>query len=281
MKQTMMIISLFVWSVLTVSADLLVYEGFNYGDLTNFEHNTANSSAAGGTGLSTSGWRQYNATVSTAGLVETSAGSYAPSWLDSTNGYMKINGGGAGNTWAFRSLASPIATHVDTTYYFSFVLRNQDSSGISTDGAKLVFRAGDGSTILYAGFTDTEALCLKAGSSSQVNGSTLFDSAAAVTLVGKVTLSASGSDTVSVSAFTGASGPGSEPVSWDLTSSAEFNWWQIAELGLNVNGGNSEVDFDEIRLGTTFDDVLPIPEPATLGLLGIGAAALWRLKVRR
>jgi len=42
-----------------------------------------------------------------------------------------------------------------------------------------------------------------------------------------------------------------------------------------VVAGNWQSDFDEIRLGTTFDSVTPIvPEPATAALLGLGGALL-------
>ena len=37
----------------------------------------------------------------------------------------------------------------------------------------------------------------------------------------------------------------------------------------NGGGGSRWIEYDEIRLGTTYDDVTPVPEPATMALLGI------------
>ena len=45
---------------------------------------------------------------------------------------------------------------------------------------------------------------------------------------------------------------------------------------LFAGGGNkpADADFDEIRIGTTFRSVAPIPEPATVGLVLLGGAVL-------
>ena len=43
---------------------------------------------------------------------------------------------------------------------------------------------------------------------------------------------------------------------------------------------SSAVTYDEIRIGSTFDDVVGVPEPATMTLLGLGAAALLRKRNR-
>ena len=58
------------------------------------------------------------------------------------------------------------------------------------------------------------------------------------------------------------------------TRSASFN-----QVRIQAGGGASPVDFDEIRLGTSYAGVTPVPEPAMLGLAG--AAALTLLARRR
>ena len=43
---------------------------------------------------------------------------------------------------------------------------------------------------------------------------------------------------------------------------------------LRFQSGTQPINFDELRIGTTFADVAPVPEPATAGLLAAGALGL-------
>jgi hypothetical protein len=49
-------------------------------------------------------------------------------------------------------------------------------------------------------------------------------------------------------------------------------------LHIYGSGGLGHSQFDEIRFGTTFADVSPIPEPSTYALIGLGLAALFTLR---
>jgi hypothetical protein len=52
-------------------------------------------------------------------------------------------------------------------------------------------------------------------------------------------------------------------------------------ISINVNTGDTSVaKFDEIRFGTSFADVSPIPEPSTYALLAAGLGALVWLRRR-
>ena len=43
---------------------------------------------------------------------------------------------------------------------------------------------------------------------------------------------------------------------------------------IRLQSGDQPINFDEFRIGTTYADVTPVPEPATAGLLAVGALAL-------
>lgn len=78
---------------------------------------------------------------------------------------------------------------------------------------------------------------------------------------------------------------GTEPLTAQVdgttTSSFQLNRLDIA--GGQTGGGNtvSKGWFDEIRFGTTFADVTPVPEPATWALLSLGGIAGLFLRRRR
>lgn len=73
-------------------------------------------------------------------------------------------------------------------------------------------------------------------------------------------------------------GTGSAPTATSTftinTGTQAFNYDRV-RLGI-FSGGGSSATFDELRLGTTWADVSPIPEPSSLLLLSVGALGLLR-----
>lgn len=62
----------------------------------------------------------------------------------------------------------------------------------------------------------------------------------------------------------------------NIASGAGTN--RILSVGMNAGDTGQEWIFDEIRLGTTFADVAPVPEPAILALCLVGAVGIWLRK---
>lgn len=240
-----------------------IEDGFAYGTVTNFQHNVLNPDAAGGTGFAETGWKQFN--VSSDGLILISdvASIATPAGynLIKSDGVMSVKAGGTSGsgtaTWAIRFLESPLSLNTTAEYWFSVLIRNNDNwtSG-SADSAS--FRLCEsGKTLISAGFNNSEQLQITLGT-NVVSGtdSTLFAKGNNITLIGKLMVDPAGDDTLSVCAFRHTDTIAGEPTSWDLTVSGAFGDTQSSYVGFWVNDGNSKVDVDEIRIGSSFEDVV-------------------------
>ena len=73
----------------------------------------------------------------------------------------------------------------------------------------------------------------------------------------------------------GAAAPDVAPaIDVSTTRSASFN-----QLRIQSGSGGPAINFDELRLGTTYASVTPVPEPATLGISAIALGLLARRRV--
>jgi hypothetical protein len=75
-------------------------------------------------------------------------------------------------------------------------------------------------------------------------------------------------------------------ISTASTTNALANLDGLVNIRLDGNGGNAAgtnivLAFDEFRLGNTFFEVAPVPEPAIFGLAALGGFALLALRRRR
>jgi len=188
------------------------------------------------------------------------------------------------NAWAGgskRDLATPLTFNQGDTYYVSLLIKKVPGVGICVklsngryDGGEYTHRAW------FAGINggnDNYGFGAQAGQSAD-HGYTTGDTAL---IVSKLIADPANSRWIHYYDFYESPDAVSttEPTTWDqgygLTVSA-------AAQGANVlqfwGGGGGELD--EIRIGTTYGDVV-MPEPATLALFGIGAGLVALRRRRR
>lgn len=173
------------------------------------------------------------------------------------------------------SMDSPITGTEVTTVYMSYLVQmdvnianafrvsigdNQRlGAGIWNDGGTRKFMAEANSTRSFG--------------STVTIGTTYF-------LVAKMEFG-NGTDTVSMSAFApGDTVPGTEPVTWDVTQSANItNTQSVMRIDIYDNTAARAVVLDELRFGTTYDAVA-VPEPSSFAWI-VGASALAGVALRR
>ncbi|MGC8625893.1 MAG: PEP-CTERM sorting domain-containing protein, partial [Phycisphaerae bacterium] len=88
----------------------------------------------------------------------------------------------------------------------------------------------------------------------------------------------SGPDTLNlwVNPTAGVASPSGAP---DITDSLIGPIGTIS--GIGTNDGAATTSYDEIRIGTSYADVTPVPEPAPLALVATGGLGLLLLKRRK
>ena len=250
-------------------ASRLVYEPFNYTSGSVLKGQTAT-----GTGL-TGTWSGSNYTVSAGSLSE---GNLATADNSVT---MPANGG-------FYTVAASLASSVTATsgnpVWASFLLQTPSVasggfSGTSYGGLNLVSTGNPFFGISYSSGTSGQQFVVQKEGGGGPNGfasSPVPAAGSTYLLVMEDIVNSSGPDTLNlwVNPTAGAASP---PVTPDATVGLTVG--SITGIQLVTSGNYS---FDEVRIGTTYADVTPaVPEPATLGLVAIGAIGLLLLKRRR
>lgn len=241
------------------NAALLVYEGFDYaeGDFTDGSN--------GGTGWD-AGWADV---VTGSGPDEQimSGSLVSPvAHLPSTGNNLNVAGT---NDRFYRGVSSQNIGADGTTIYMSFLAQQLGSSvqnaamELKRGGSTYVASMGSDSAAAVFGFTD------KQNSANNISAGTYpapdtdahlwllqFDFAA-------------GSDTVTLTY---------DGVEQGSTTVADGSFDRI---GAFFYSGTAGMAIDEIRVGTELADVVAVPEPATLGLLGLAFGGLVMLRRRK
>ncbi|MDA8376383.1 MAG: PEP-CTERM sorting domain-containing protein [Planctomycetia bacterium] len=246
-------------------ASLLVYEPFNY-----TSGSTLNGQTATGTGL-TGTWGGSNTGTISAGSL--SEGNLATA----DNSYLS---GGGNNTISF---VSNITATTGNPVWGSFLL-NTPSNVASNYGGLVLEPAAPTSSAPapFIGISNSgHFLVQKYGSSDNTVLGTAASANTTYLLVFEDIANATsgGPDTLNlwVNPTAGAANPPATPDVSNTYSTSPIG--AISGIDLANGGGFS---YDEVRIGTTYADVTPaVPEPATLGLVAIGAMGLLLLKRRR
>ena len=252
-----------LWSSPSAHAALIAYEGF---DITSGSINGL-AGTGGGTATWTSGtwnntdnvWSAKATGLSYSNLVTTPGGGFSS---------------GPGNQQTFRQLGAQSATG---TYWLGYLFNRTtggggDSLGLSFyDGASestFVGQAGNsnfGFNAPFGNFTSTEPI---------VSGNTVF-------LLARYVMDGNTSGQTSTAHYwinPNISSQPSDASAVNGTGGTLFRAFSLSQIRLGSFG--SQGDFDEIRIGTTFADVSPIPEPSTVALLGLGALGLLAMRRR-
>jgi hypothetical protein len=248
--------------VSTSHAQLIAYDGFNY------TANATLASANGGTGWS-GAWSSVSG-----GTVDVLNPGLTFGSLE-TEGNRGVITPTSATTFSTRTLGTTLDTG---TRYLSFLAQNTNGG---TRGAGIVLRSSTGEIGFVGQLNGTSTWGISQGSTST---STSFSSSSLSLLVLKIEFNYSGTfDRLSL-AINPTPG-GAEPGTYDaVIEGVDITTLSALRLQAGFTSGSvttTIIGIDEIRVGTTFADVTPIPEPSAMALLLGGLVAILTLRKRR
>ncbi len=171
------------------------------------------------------------------------------------------------NLGAFRDLASPINTNTGTIFV-SFLA---SLPGTLPDYGGISFFSG-GTEELFLGKpsnSNNYGFDVSGGVGSGKNGPAATSSAAL--LVYRLTFTATGE---TIDAYYNPTPGAALPATPGDTLVIPEGSFAATLTRIRLQSGTQPINFDEFRIGTTFADVTPVPEPASIGFLAVGGLAL-------
>lgn len=226
----------------TSRAALIAYDGFNY---------TSGQPVNGSGGTGWSGAWSGNNTVSTPG--------YTYSTLPVAGNRVTTSGGDSGS---FRSFSTQNGSG---TYYVSFIVQRVSGNSAGYGGISL-FEGGGERLFIGQTFNQDNFGLERSGGGSPANSTTAASTFSF--LVARIDFNgASSSARLYVNPTLGT-----EPGTAQATT-ANFAAFSFDNVRIQ-SGGGPTFGFDELRIGTTYADVAPVPEPATTALLIFAAITI-------
>jgi hypothetical protein len=208
--------------------------------------------------------------------------SYPMSWESpltplSASGSHVMTGGTTANASTSRLLSQTINLSVDgTVAYASALFRHNTASGAANDSILLEFVDSGANRRWGFGIEAGDRPWLNANGSTQAP--TLVTPGDTYFIVARIVSSATGLDTAYLNIYgTGYHNqvPVAEPTTWDLTLT-ETTSAILDRIRVRIdtgNGASTPGEVDEIRIGNSWLDVVSVPEPSSMVLLGLGLLA--------
>ncbi|MGD9418599.1 MAG: PEP-CTERM sorting domain-containing protein [Verrucomicrobiota bacterium JB025] len=270
-------------TTISASAALVVYEGFDYAE------GSTLAGGAGGTGFD-SAWTTNNGSGP---ALTVGADSIAFPGLLTTGGSI-LRAEKTNITTSARVLDSTSVaalTGDGTTLWGSFLYLDGNGDGFNADSslslASTTAAVANNHVLSAAGY----GVGLAIGENTVYTEAIVYEGATAASFATSTLTDATVLDATSLFVFSIEWGATEDVLSFyritDLSdplptafSTTTFNFSSTEQASLNtLNIVESQTgEFDEIRLGTSLESVLPVPEPGSLVLLSLGSLAFFRRK---